>query len=309
VRVAAVGEEGHERFLAVHGAVDARPMDLALLRHRFTRDSECLVLVASRDGRDVGAALVRASLGSEDRPYAFAIVVVLPDDRRAGAGTALWTSVSGWARARGKTGLEVLASERDPAGLTFAQARGYVVVERLCDVALDLTTARVQPVSPPAGVRITTLAEHPELARGMYEVDVEAVPDIPAVDPVDAGTYEEWRRHSLDRPGRPLDGAFVALVGDEVVGYAHMTLEPRPGVGRHGMTGVKRAWRGRGIAGALKRAEIAWAIDAGLEVLETENEERNVPIRRLNERLGYRPLPERVVMHGPLAPADRAASS
>jgi hypothetical protein len=32
-----------------------------------------------------------------------------------------------------------------------------------------------------------------------------------------------------------------------------------------------------------------------------EIEMRNEPIRRLNERLGYRPAPGRVVMRGPLA--------
>ena len=67
------------------------------------------------------------------------------------------------------------------------------------------------------------------------------------------------------------------------------------------MTGVKRAWRRRGIAAALKRAQIAWARERGYELLATQNEMRNEPMRKLNERLGYRPAPGRVVMRGPLA--------
>ena len=67
------------------------------------------------------------------------------------------------------------------------------------------------------------------------------------------------------------------------------------------MTGVRRAFRGRGIASALKRAEIAWAKRAGYETLETLNEVRNEPIRRLNERHGYEPLPGVVVMRETLA--------
>jgi predicted GNAT superfamily acetyltransferase len=67
------------------------------------------------------------------------------------------------------------------------------------------------------------------------------------------------------------------------------------------MTGVKRTWRGRGIAGALKRAQIGWAKQHGYERLETANEMRNEPIRRLNARLGYREAPGRVLMRGPLA--------
>ena len=67
------------------------------------------------------------------------------------------------------------------------------------------------------------------------------------------------------------------------------------------MTGVKRAWRGRGIASALKRAQIAWALANGIEVLETTNEVRNAPMRRVNEKLGFTPAPGRIHLRGPLA--------
>jgi GNAT superfamily N-acetyltransferase len=67
------------------------------------------------------------------------------------------------------------------------------------------------------------------------------------------------------------------------------------------MTGVKRAWRGRGIAGALKRAQIGWAKEQGYERLATHNELRNEPIRRLNEHLGYKEAPGRIIFRGPLA--------
>lgn len=62
---------------------------------------------------------------------------------------------------------------------------------------------------------------------------------------------------------------------------------------------MRRDRRGRGIAGALKRAQIAKAIEAGYERLYTESEERNVPMRTLNERLGYEPLSALVVLRGP----------
>ena len=68
------------------------------------------------------------------------------------------------------------------------------------------------------------------------------------------------------------------------------------------MTGVLRAWRGRGIASALKRAEIAWAVETGATHLETSNEERNAPIRHLNQRYGYRLQPGDVTVRGPIGP-------
>jgi hypothetical protein len=56
------------------------------------------------------------------------------------------------------------------------------------------------------------------------------------------------------------------------------------------------------VARALKQAQIAWAKREGFEELETSNEERNEPIRRLNAELGYRLAPGRILLEGPPAP-------
>ena len=37
-------------------------------------------------------------------------------------------------------------------------------------------------MDPPAGVRLVTLAERPDLVAGVYAVAVEAFPDIPTID-------------------------------------------------------------------------------------------------------------------------------
>jgi GNAT superfamily N-acetyltransferase len=67
------------------------------------------------------------------------------------------------------------------------------------------------------------------------------------------------------------------------------------------MTGVLRAYRGRGIAAALKRTQIRWAKEAGYEKLQTANEVRNEPIRKLNARHGYRLEPGLVTLETALA--------
>jgi RimJ/RimL family protein N-acetyltransferase len=66
------------------------------------------------------------------------------------------------------------------------------------------------------------------------------------------------------------------------------------------MTAVARDWRGRGVAMALKRATIAWAVARGLEALETANDTDNAPMRAVNQRLGYRPLPDEIYFRGPI---------
>ena len=94
---------------------------------------------------------------------------------------------------------------------------------------------------------------------------------------------------------------FVALENGEVVGYAKLSfLEETSERAFHDLTGVKRAHRGRGIAGALKRTQIGWAKANGYTSLQTANEVHNEPIRRLNERYGYVLEPGVVIVRGNL---------
>jgi GNAT superfamily N-acetyltransferase len=102
-------------------------------------------------------------------------------------------------------------------------------------------------------------------------------------------TFEGWLSQDMQGSGDRADAVFVALSGDEVAGYAKLAMSVRTGYVMHDMTGVKRSFRGRGIASALKRAEIAWAKREGFRTLETFNDELNAPIRSLNEKHGYRP--------------------
>ena len=51
----------------------------------------------------------------------------------------------------------------------------------------------------------------------------------------------------------------------------------------------------------LKAAQINWALANGYTELQTRNEKRNEPIRRLNARLGYRPGTGRIYLIGGLS--------
>src|SRR4051812_319815 len=129
-------------------------------------------------------------------------------------------------------------------------------------------------------------------------------PDIPGQEDDEVEPFEGWLAHEMQGSGDRADATLVALAGDEVIGYAKFSLtEAQPKTAHHDLTAVKRAWRGRGIAGALKASQIRWAKTHGYEELRTSNEERNEPIRRLNARLGYRPAPGRIFLEGPLSPA------
>jgi mycothiol synthase len=51
---------------------------------------------------------------------------------------------------------------------------------------------------------------------------------------------------------------------------------------------VRREWRGRGVADALKRSTLAWAAGHGIAEVYTWTQQGNARMRAVNERLGYR---------------------
>jgi mycothiol synthase len=258
-------------------------------------------LLASAAGRNVGAGI---GIGGWHEPpgVARADVRVLSDERGIGVGTALFERLSRWALELGYGELIGEVRERDADSIAWTQRRGFVEVGRNSRLVLDLTTVQAPDVDPPAGIAVTTWAERPDLIEQVYAVAREAYPDVPGEDDEVMPGFEQWLSMDMQGTGDRPEATFVALAGDEVAGYAKLSLSnARPGVAMHDMTGVRRSWRGRGIAGALKRAEIAWAKRNGFTRLETMNEERNEPIRKLNERYGYEPEPGKVVVRGPIA--------
>jgi GNAT superfamily N-acetyltransferase len=257
-------------------------------------------LLARSSGEVLGSGFAAIQPGFPERPF---VLITVPEPfRRRGAGTALYVAISDWARERGLDTLEARVADDDPVSLAFAQKRGFVEDRREPGLALDLTAIEPPPVEPPAGIEVVSWSERPHLARGMYEVMRDAVPDVPGSEDEQLEPYEDWLKHEMQGPGDRPEATFVALAGEEVVGYAKFSLTTaQPTVAHHDLTAVKRAWRGRGIARALKRAQFGWAKANGYERLETTNDARNAPMRRINAELGYRPTTGRIFLRGPLA--------
>ena len=261
--------------------------------------------VAELDGQLVGAASVgRIQMYPPEFERLWIGGAVRPEHRRQGIGSAFLAAISAHAREAGKTGLQTDVSELHADGIAFLTHRGFVELERAKSVRLELTGLAPPPVEPPPGIELTTLADRPELAVGVHAVAEAAFPGIPgAGEPIEAGDLAEFRARDVDRPGIPHDAFQVAIdaASGSVVGYASLMLVPgRPDLAWHDMTAVLPAYRGRGIATTLKRGTVAWAIAAGLTALETGNDVDNAPMRAVNAKLGFQPLPDTVTLRGPL---------
>ena len=221
--------------------------------------------------------------GLEHLPYAEVWFHELDDARLAEASTR--------ALALGKSGLEVWTTTRSPQVATFLEARGYDEVRRYVISELDVAAA---PDPEPPRLSLTTFAERPDLAAELFALAQVAYPDQPGRD--GAVIDEAWFAWGL-RAHAP-EAYFIALDRDRVLGYGYLELDGEQW--RNGFMAVARDARGRGVAGAIKRAQIAWAKANGVATLQTANETRLVQMLALNRRLGYRELYEEIVLRGPV---------
>lgn len=204
---------------------------------------------------------------------------------------ARWQEASALARELGKTGLEVWTTDRTPEVVAFLEPRGYEEVRRYVISELDVVAA---PDPDPPAFPLVTFAQRPDLAPALFALAQIAHPDQPGRS--ESTVSEAWFEWGL--AANPPESYFIALDDDDrVLGYGY--LEQHEGQWKNGFMAVAREARGRGVAGAIKRAQIAWAKANGVPTLRTANEVRLEGMLALNRRFGYRTLYDEIVLRGP----------
>jgi GNAT superfamily N-acetyltransferase len=257
---------------------DAVSIDFIL--ERKAREPERLYLNAWDGGRVVGTGFVGRSSRPGFRPIA---VTVLPERRKRGLGSELLDrSLEHAQSVGGKTALGSVREDETDA-VEFLFHRGFSVLDRVVSLVLDLepgTTA----APPPDGIRIVELDE--SRYEDAFALFWEGVADIPTDAPHEPNAFPDWvaevERNLLN---------VIALDGDRVVGFANLEIRNTPlGVIGNGLTTVARTHRGRGIAVALKQAEIAWGAAHGYRRITTSTHAANGAMQAVNAKLGYREL-------------------
>jgi mycothiol synthase len=280
--------------------VEGDVFDVDELAHAIETDDRSAWLLAYLGNEAVGSGVGRPS---SIAGTLYAMARVLPEHRRRGVGTALYRALSEHARSRGDSALLGRIREDDAASRRFASTRGFAEVSREYEVVLDVVDADTSG-EPPPDIELVTLADRPDLEHAVYELDSEVAPDVPR--PVgedhEPWTFERWHEVYLEGPGAAPETCVIALARAEVVGYT--------GLRRRGasspdatnlLTAVRREWRRRGIATALKREQAVQARKLGIKRIYTTNDEANTGMRGVNERLGYRPAPTLILVSGPPA--------
>jgi GNAT superfamily N-acetyltransferase len=218
---------------------------------------------------------------------------VRPDRRRRGIGAALHEVAERHARALGAQRLTVEVDD-DPAGRRFVEARGFEPVSAEIVSSLDPESADLAGLdalvasAESAGFRLATLREF--AGRQNEVADFYEAAGAWSTGGGRITPRELWRL-VFERPDLSWDGSFVVV--DErgrLVSLASLVVDDAVPRAENDWTATLPELRGRRHALLVKLATIRWARDAGIREIVTANDEDNVPMLTLNERLGYRRL-------------------
>ena len=174
-----------------------------------------------------------------------AIGIVHRERRGRGLGSELVQRSEERLRTLGVRRVHAVTLAPDVAAGPLLTGRGYREVRRFWEMTIELGDDPPPEPPLPEGLRIEPFST--ELAREFHDTLEEAFGDHWEFQP---RTFEQWWERQIALPDHDPTLWFVVRDGDEVVAATRNDPE-RSGGGWIGALGVRRAWRGRGLAKAL----------------------------------------------------------
>jgi GNAT superfamily N-acetyltransferase len=259
------------------------------------------------EGADLPVAALAVDLPKRDNLHLFWLqLMVHPDHRRRGHGTAVMTEALRMAEEAGRHTLWVEAVEDDLGARKFAERFGFAYAshdarrrQRLADVDQDVI-ARLFAEAEAAAADYTLERLLPPVPDAVLTQMVEVTAAINDA-PMGTLTFEDevfdLRRLQDIETARARKGnrsyRMVARHREtgEIGGHTQVVVSPRrPHLGLQADTAVARAHRGHRLGLLLKIAMMRWLAEAEpqLELVETWNNADNRFMISVNELLGYR---------------------
>jgi mycothiol synthase len=235
----------------------------------------------------------------ENRHMTIARIIVTPERRRRGVGTALLRTILPDLGADGRTVVAGHGVKADASGEQWAQALGFVRTHGF--IRQILKVAEVDPAlwqrPVPDGFRLERwTATAPETLLAVYARARVAIADAPSGESTMA--HREWtpervRAHEETmRAGNWGNRVIVAVHEDsgEVAAITELSVRAeQPTRAFQGDTAVVAGYRGRGLGLAVKGAMLRWltADRPDVEHVYTQTAHDNVHMARINFAVGF----------------------
>lgn len=194
---------------------------------------------------DEDGSLLAAGWVEKHHDTGVAIGIVHRDHRGRGLGSQVVERAEERLRALGVGRVHAVTLAPDVAAEPLLTGRGYREVRRFWDMTIEL--GEDPPLEPrlPEGLRIAPFSS--DLAHDFHGALEEAFSEHWEFQP---SPFDEWWERQIARPDHDPSLWFLVRTDDEVAAATRNDPE-RSGGGWIGAIGVRRAWRGQGLAKAL----------------------------------------------------------
>jgi GNAT superfamily N-acetyltransferase len=258
--------------------------------HKFQRR------VAEQNKHVVATASYSQSLeGYHPRKF-WIDIAVHPDAQRQGIGSALYEQVVEGVQQYNPINIRSRVREDMLPGIHFLQARGFQDVWRDWESHLNMTTFDPSPYHGleeklrEQGIEIKSLKEleaDPERYHKLHEMENEVAQDIPSLDGITPLNFDQYMDLFINNSQSRPEAHFVAVHHGEYIGTTGLWKSDADTDFVNNLTGVKRSYRHRGIALALKLRGIAYARGHGSASIKTWNDSPNAAMIAINIQLGF----------------------
>lgn len=249
-------------------------------------------------GRVLGFGQIRHDMGMF-HPRKFSVnIFVDPLEQGKGIGRAIFRKLNGELEQLDAVSAWTFAREDLQRQQDFFRHRGFREARRTWESRLDLKSADTSSFqsylhkASNQGIDFTTLGQEMQQGdslRGLYELVQLIVADMPMDGEFTPISYEQWKSLVFNNPGLLPEGYIIAKHGKEFVGVSIVYKnEKDPSSLSTDDTGVRREYRGRGVAIAMKLKVIQYAQNAGYDTIKTRNDSTNSAMLAINSKLGFK---------------------
>lgn len=227
-------------------------------------------------------------------PAYFTWIAVAEAHQRKGIGTLLLNDVLDDAAEKAAPELTSRVNDGHAGGLALCERFGFKPYLHMVNLKVDLNHWDDSALTPALekvqaeGIVFKTYADYENNTtnqRRLYELNKALSATVPRDEVQPFMPFETYVERQIFRKVCPHEGLYLAVDGDQWIGMGQVSLQE--GYAFIEMTGVLPAYRGRGIAQALKLLDLQFAKLNQQRIVKTFNDVSNAPMIAVNEKAGF----------------------
>ncbi len=256
--------------------------------------------IAELDGQVIGHSFYTQWEGTYQPGNFFIYALIHSNHQGEGYGKKFYQRLLEELKEHDPKKLEAHAREDKKRALRFLKDRGFKRTMKMWEAELKVDEfdfdeyEGLEEKLEDEGIVLMSLKEiedDEENKRKLYELHEDVMEDVPLPDEYKRTDYDRFIDGLFNHPGYFPEGYILAIKDDEFVGMSSHWFKEKENSLFTGLTGVRRDYRGKGIATAMKVKALEVAKEENIDKIKTMNETRNEDILHINEKMGFEKKP------------------